>query len=191
VLSDNGDCSAITYGHSESREHFVDRDAWPRRCGWQRRVWLRQQWRFDTMAPLQHPLGVVRSGERLAAALMILALCAGNLAVCAGWRATPEARMACCQDETTCPMHKSESRHTDSKHQITQAQADSCCAGSERSDSATTRTAFGSVGIDALVSASVPVVVSPTVPALQEWRAFFPLPVSPVPKHLLLSVLLV
>jgi hypothetical protein len=39
--------------------------------------------------------------------------------------------------------------------------------------------------------AIVPVVVAPMVPALQEWRAFVPLPVSPVPKHLLLSVLLV
>jgi len=29
------------------------------------------------------------------------------------------------------------------------------------------------------------------VPALEEWRAFVPLPVSPVPKHLLLSVFLV
>ena len=29
------------------------------------------------------------------------------------------------------------------------------------------------------------------VPALQEWRALVPLPASPVPRHLLLSVLLV
>jgi len=75
--------------------------------------------------------------------------------------------------------------------QVTQAQADTCCAGSERNDSTTTRTTFVSSGTATLVVAMAPVVVAPIVPALEEWRALVPLPVSPVPKHLLLSVLLV
>ena len=123
--------------------------------------------------------------------MAVLMLGVGDLAVCAGWRATPEARMACCQDEATCPMHHSESHGSRSKHLITQAQADDCCAGSERNESATTRTSFVASAIVALVPASIPLVVTLNAPALQAWRAFVPLPVSPVPKHLLLSVLLV
>ena len=129
--------------------------------------------------------------RRLAAVAAVLTLCVGNLAVCAGWRTTPEARMACCQDETTCPMHKSESHGSASKHHISQAQADTCCAGSERNDSATTRTAPVSSAIVALALATVPLTVPTALPALQGWRALVPLRVSPVPKHLLLSVFLV
>ena len=143
------------------------------------------------VASLQHPTDVVSVIRRLAALTSVLTLCVGNVAVCAGWQATPEARMACCMDDTDCPMHKSESHHHASHHQVTQTQADSCCAGSERNDSATTRAAFASSGIVALVPVSIPLVVTPSVPALQEWRAFYPLPVSTVPKHLLLSVFLV
>jgi hypothetical protein len=100
--------------------------------------------------------------------------------------------MACCEDEASCPMHKSESHGSQPKPHVTQAQADNCCAGSERNDSATTRTSFVASGvIVALVPATIPLVVLPKAPALEEWRAFVPLLVSPVPKHLLLSVLIV
>jgi hypothetical protein len=133
----------------------------------------------------------VRVIRRLAALAAVLMLCIGNVAVCSGWQATPEARMACCQDEATCPMHKSESHGSRTKHHVTQVQADNCCAGSERNDSATTRAAFAPSAIVALVPADIPLVVTPSVPALQEWRAFIPLPVSTIPKHLLLSVFLV
>ena len=147
--------------------------------------------RFDMVASLQHPTDVVSVIRRLAALTAILALCVGNVAVCAGWQGTPEARMACCMDEANCPMHTSESHHRGSVHQVTQAQADTCCAGSERNDSTTTRTTIVSSGTATLALAVVPVVIAPIVPALEEWRALVPLPVSPVPKHLLLSVLLV
>jgi hypothetical protein len=129
-------------------------------------------------------------GRRLVAIAAVLTLCVGNLAVCAGWQATPEARMACCRNEATCPMHKSESHDSGSKHTVTQAQADNCCAGSERTHSTTTNSTFVLSGIVALAPVTMP-VVTPNVPALQEWRAFVPLPVPPVPKHLLLSVFLV
>jgi hypothetical protein len=122
---------------------------------------------------------------------MVLTLTVVNLAVCAGWQATPEARMECCRNEATCPMHKSESHDSGSKHRVTQAQADNCCAGSERSHSTTANSTFVLSGIVALAPATVAVVTSPNVPAIQEWRAFAPLPVPPVPKHLLLSVFLV
>ena len=134
---------------------------------------------------------VVIQIRRLTAFLAVLALCAGNAAgVCAGWQATPEARMACCMSGTSCPMHKSESHGSGSAHMM-QAQADNCCAAaSNRTESPSATASFTLLNISVL-PAVVPFVVPVTAPSLQEWRAFVPLPVSPVPKHLLLSVLLV
>jgi hypothetical protein len=129
--------------------------------------------------------------RRLVAIASALTLCVGNVALCAGWQATPEARMACCRNESTCPMHKSDSHDSGSKHTVTQAQADRCCAGSERTHSTTTNSTFVLSAIVVLAPATGPLVTSPNVPALQEWRAFVPLPVPPVRKHLLLSVFLV
>jgi hypothetical protein len=121
----------------------------------------------------------------------VLTLCVGNVSVCAGWQPTPEARMACCTNGTKCPMHKSESRGSHSTHVISQAQADSCCAAaSSRTQASTSDVVFALSGPTTL-PASASVVVPVAVAALQEWRALVPLPVSPVPKHLLLSVLLV
>jgi hypothetical protein len=146
---------------------------------------------FDTAQRIQHPTNVMVLSRRLVAIAAVLTLCAGNLAVCAGWQATPEARMACCRNEATCPIHKSESHDSGSKPKVSQAQADNCCAGSERTHSTTTNSTFVPSGIVALAPAAMPAVTSPNVPALQDWRALVPLPVSPVPKHLLLSVFLV
>ena len=146
---------------------------------------------FDTARRIQHPTNVGVLSRRLVAIAAVLTLCAGNLAVCAGWQASPEARMACCQDESTCPMHKSAGHGSAAHHRLTQAQADSCCSGSEQNESATTRPDLVSSGVVALVPATVPMVVMPTVTALEEWRALVPLRVSTVPKHLLLSVFLV
>jgi hypothetical protein len=147
--------------------------------------------RLTQPSPSEHPKSVVTLSRRFAAAAAMLTLCVGNLAVCAGWRATPEARMACCADDATCPMHKSESHSSRSTPQITQAQADGCCAGSERNDSVTTRTLFVAWRTVTLVPSSISLAVIPKAPALQAWRAFVPLPGPPVAKHLLLSVLLV
>jgi len=146
---------------------------------------------FDTARRIQHPTNVVVVSRRLVAIAAVLTLCAGNLAVCGGWQGTPTARMACCHNEAACPMHKSESHDSGSKHAVTQAQADNCCAGSEHTRSTTTNSTFVLSGIVALAQVTMPVVTASNVPALQEWRALVPLPVSQVPKHLLLSVLLV
>ena len=135
---------------------------------------------------------MVTVGRRSIAIASVLTLCVGNISVCAGWQATPEARMECCRSEATCPMHESESHHhSGSTHKVTQTQADNCCAGSERSHSTTTNSTFVLSGMAAHAPATVLVVTSANVPALQEWRAFVPLPVAPVPRHLLLSVFLV
>jgi len=130
----------------------------------------------------------VLTGIRRAAGIAaMIALPMGNLAVCAGWEATPEARMACCTAEAACPMHASEHR----AHQpVSQAQADSCCAGAERKHSTPTPAAFVQAA-PAPLAAPAAAVFAPRVLALESWRAFVPLPVSAVPKHLLLSILLV
>jgi hypothetical protein len=88
-------------------------------------------------------------------------------------------------------MHKSESHGARSTHVISQAQADSCCAAaSTRAQSSVGSSLFGLSHTTPLAVAAG-LVVPVRVLALQEWRALVPLPVSPVPKHLLLSVLLV
>ena len=129
--------------------------------------------------------------RRVAALVAALALCAGNVAVCAGWQATREARMACCMDGTTCPMQKSDSDEPSSKRVLSQAEADSCCAAAaQRRDSPAAGSTFAISGVIALVH--IPAFTLP-VSALksQEWRALVPLQISSTPKHLLLSVLLV
>ena len=129
--------------------------------------------------------------RRLAAVVAILALCVGNVEVCAGWQATAEARMACCMTGTTCPLHKSDGHDHSSKGDISQAQADSCCAAAaQQRDFAAAGSPFASSGVIALVPAAL-FTVPASAPTAQEWRALVPLPVSSIPKHLLLSVLLV
>ena len=119
-------------------------------------------------------------------------LLGGNLAVCAGWAATPEARMACCADDDTCPMHKGESHASGHQQVIPQAQADACCAASEGQHSNQSAPSFITVISSAVLGAGV--VVPVPVPALvvtDAWRTVAPVPVAPVPRHVLLSVFLV
>ena len=124
----------------------------------------------------------------LASVVSVLALCAGNIAVCAGWQPTPEARMACCANDTTCPTHKPQGHdHSSSK---TQGQADTCCAASaQRRDSSTGRSAFAVSGL--IAPTQVVLFTVPPAAASEEWRALVPLRASPIPRHLLLSVFLV
>ena len=129
--------------------------------------------------------------RRVAAVAAVLTLIVGNIAVCAGWQATPEARMACCMNGTTCPMHKSESHKPSSTRVVSQTQADSCCAAAaQRRDLTTAGSTFAASGVIALAPVTV-FTVPPIAFVSQEWRALVPLPVSSTPKHLLLSVFLV
>lgn len=128
----------------------------------------------------------------LAALALTFGLVAGNAAICAGWMPTPEARMACCADGAECPMHKGDSHGSASDRVLTQAQADSCCASSERENSSQSNPTFVS-GITAAVL-GVGIVLPASVPALvlsDAWRTSAPIPIAPVPKHVLLSVFLV
>ena len=129
--------------------------------------------------------------QRLSAVLLCLGLVAGNPAVCAGWLATPEARMACCTGDGPCPMHKSDSDDQSAKRVISQAEADRCCASSERDESAPSTPSFV-LGVDlAPLASPVPFVVPDIGSAIGAWRTVVPIPATHVSKHLLLSVLLV
>ena len=121
-----------------------------------------------------------------------MGLLAGNAAVCAGWLPTPEARMACCADGVECPMHKGDSHRSGTERVLTQAQADSCCAAAEGQNSNQSNPSFVSAITAAVLG--VGVVLPANVPALvlsDAWRTSAPVPIAPVPKHLLLSVFLV
>ena len=89
-------------------------------------------------------------------------------------------------------MHAGKSQDSGSDRLLTQVEADSCCASSEREDSSRSTPTFAAAISFAILG---PGVVLPTiVPALvlsDDWRTFSPIPTGPVPKHVLLSVFLV
>ena len=128
----------------------------------------------------------MRLAQRLAALALTFGLMVGNAAICAGWLATPEARMACCAGDGGCPMHVG-----DSESSVTQAQADRCCASSERENSSQSKPSVAPAITGAVLG--VWVVLPASVPALvlsDAWRTTAPLPLAPVAKHVLLSVFL-
>ena len=132
----------------------------------------------------------VRFSRRFSVVLLTVALAAGQAGVCAGWMATPEARMACCSDDGPCPVHKSDSENGPTRV-VTQAQADRCCAASEHEDSAPSPS-YGAFFVTLAVALSpIPGLLPAPEAHADIWRASVPIPASPVPKHLLLSVFLV
>ena len=135
---------------------------------------------------------VLTLGRRLHAIGLILALVAGNGAVCAGWAPTPEARMACCSEGGDCPIHMGDGHHSEGANLPTQAQADSCCASSEGEHSNQSSPTFVVVISAAVLGPGVVVpVTSPALVLSDAWRTSSPIPIAPVPKHILLSVFLV
>jgi hypothetical protein len=128
----------------------------------------------------------------VSAVLLSLGLLAGNAGVCAGWAATPGERMACCAEGAECPMHDGPSDGPDSHHEVTQAQADACCAASERDQSNSSNpTAVTAISPAVLGVGVVYQAVPPVLVLTDGWRTAAPVPSPPVPRHLLLSVFLV
>lgn len=147
--------------------------------------------RFDNVGLSPASLGsVLNFTRRFAALLMAVALALGNVAVCAGWMATPEARMACCSDEASCPMHKSDSPNSYSPT-VTQAEADSCCGASEGDQSSQSSSTFASTISLTVLGTPRPLTTAADVAVGPTGTAFLALPPSHVPKHVLLSVFLV
>ena len=135
---------------------------------------------------------MVTATGRLVAVMLAVLVSAGNAAICAGWLPTPEARMECCSGEGPCPMHKGESGNEPSQHSVSQAQADSCCASSERdSSNQSSPTNVASISSAVLGTGTVLPALVPALVLSDGWRTFAPIQSPPVPRHLLLSVFLV
>jgi hypothetical protein len=137
---------------------------------------------------LTHSWNVLLPGRRLSAVSLLLALLAGTGGLCDGWLATPAARMACCATGATCPMHQSDSAPTGTSRHVTQADADSCCAGSERDGSTPSPSGFISASPLALVVGPVSTVFDSELHAVAR-RPALRVPVGETPRHLLLTVL--
>ena len=125
--------------------------------------------------------------RRLPAILLMLALSANHAALCASWMATRDAR----PDMGACPMHESDAPDQGSPETVGQSNGDICCAASEPDDRAPSSPAFAlSASLDA-----EPGPVRMALPAAGArqgtWRVRHPAPDPHVPRHLLLSVLLV
>ena len=130
--------------------------------------------------------------RRTAALFVALALAAAGWAECAGWQASPEARMACCLGSADCPMHGSTEPGASSDRVVTQAQADSCCAASDTDDSTPSAGAFSLSLSAALVPSTLSTLAPITAPpAFDAWRTHVPIRIGQVPKHVLLSVFLI
>ena len=146
----------------------------------------------DTCSRVQHPRHVLTFSRRLIALTLTALVAAGNVAVCEGWAATPEARMACCNDGQPCPMHTGHSDGSTATLTVTQAQADSCCASSEQEQSGQATQAVAVPVSSAVLGLGI--IVPPAPPRLvltDAWRTGAPVPSPPVPKHVLLSVFLI
>ncbi|MBP7778422.1 MAG: hypothetical protein KA371_14995 [Acidobacteria bacterium] len=129
--------------------------------------------------------------RRLLAAALTVLVGAGNVAACEGWAPTPEARMSCCTDGQPCHMHAGASHGATATHDVNQTDADSCCASSEQEQSGQDVQAVVVPVAGAVLGLGV--VVPPLAPRLvltDAWRSGVPIPPSPVPKHVLLSVFL-
>jgi hypothetical protein len=130
--------------------------------------------------------------RRTAALAVAITLGAAGWAECAGWQATPEARMACCSGSGDCPMHGSTESGAGSARDVTQAQADSCCAASDTNDSTPSPGVFSLALSAALVTSTLTTLAPIAAPSsFEAWRTHVPLPAGHVPKHVLLSVFLI
>ncbi len=144
-------------------------------------------WHLTRIAVSTHARDV-RSLLRGVASLACLLVFAQNVvAACAGWQATPEARVQCCQD-SACPLHHHQEA---SPTKAAQAAADKCCAQSTRQDSSQSPSAFASTMTLASLKSIPSVAVNQVLatPLSTPWETAAP--PTHVPKHLLLSVLLV
>lgn len=134
----------------------------------------------------------MKSPSRPLAVLVLLFLASGSMAgVCAGWQGSAEARLACCQDEAHCPMHATKERGPAPDTSVSQVDADRCCASAERGAATPSSSAYAA-GTTLAVSAGPIPAVGPDVAVFRETPVSrVPIDLSPVPRHLLLSVFLI
>jgi hypothetical protein len=146
----------------------------------------------DFLSHSHHPRYVRSLTTRLAALVAVIALTMGSWVQCAGWQRTAAERMACCAHNGRCPMRHSTVPDVPIGNAIvTQAQADSCCALSERSPSTPSNSSYFATFTLVVLSTLVSVPPPDAAPVHDAWRTFIPVSVSTIPRHLLLSVFLV
>jgi hypothetical protein len=125
--------------------------------------------------------------RRLPALLLMLALSADHAALCASWMETREPR----PDTGSCPMHQADSPDQSSSGTVGKSGADICCAASEPDDRAPSPPTFAlSASLEA-VQGPVPLLLLGLATRHDAWRLRLPTADTHVPRHLLLSVLLV
>jgi hypothetical protein len=133
---------------------------------------------------------VLTSFRRIAVFVLTVGLVAGAWKPCAGWAATPEARMSCCERTPMCPMHARAGHGP--RVAVGQSDADTCCAAAERRDTP-------QPSAPAAVLAPVPMPVLAVFVELPSASTLWvdsrrppPLLASrQLPRHLLLSVFLI
>ena len=127
----------------------------------------------------------------VASVLVLVAILASHAGVvCEGWRASAEARMACCAEGVDCGMHQS-AASTDAKGSRAQDAADQCCAASESDDSKAPKSTI-SIQSPAMALRLTMALMAPEASAPHAWHAqpgFSP--PRHVPTHVLFSIFLV
>jgi hypothetical protein len=137
-----------------------------------------------------HHHGNVLVITRFIAAAIVVALSASPVALCTGWQSSPEARMACCVEGVACAMHPSEDQDGIGIWVVTQAEADSCCAGSEQDDaSPTAKSLAASIAPHATTTSSV--LLPPVITRSAAWDRRPPDRAFTVPRNVLLSVFII
>jgi hypothetical protein len=116
-------------------------------------------------------------------------MAAGNVALCAGWEPTREARKACCAEGASCPMRKAAVDTHTSGRLVSQADADRCCAASEQDDAAPSAAYVLSAAL-ALAPVTLPAMDVAFLWQRAGWPPEPPPPPHSVARHLLLSVFL-
>lgn len=129
------------------------------------------------------------ANSRLIAAALLATWLAGPVAVCAGWHATPEARMACCLEGGECAMHPSEGQDGIGSRTVTQAEADSCCAASEPDASPTAKLLAANLAPPATGAPAV--LLPPVIARSAAWDRRAPDRAVAVPRNILLSVFII
>jgi hypothetical protein len=146
--------------------------------------------RIDTDVGLRHARYVLMVGRRLIVLSLMLTLSSAQSVLCAGWSATPDDRMACCSDGGGCRKHDADAHGTPSDHaRSSQSDADTCCAAAERDGSAQSPVVLALLLEP--VAGSITAAAPATALTAAERHALHPVAISPVPRYLLLSVLLV
>ena len=125
--------------------------------------------------------------RRLPALLLMLALSADHAALCASWMETREAR----PDIGSCPMHQADPSDHSSTGTVGKSSTDICCAASEPNDRAPSSPAFALRASLEAVQGPVPLLIPSLAIRHDAWRLRLPTPDTHIPRHLLLSVLLV